>query len=422
MLKKIASLTLLIATITTSFLFSPPPRKEQQDLCAYIALNRYMGVIANTDSYAFCQLAENPNDIWTNTLRQSRPLYPFLGAILGSCFNLLPMQKIVGDKKIQTHHEVNTKRGDKDIMTSFIPYYAGYVFLNYLILLITLLLYHRLLIYYQIDKVWIWLSSVLLLSNEVTKAFFWTPHQQMCNILLPILAMYLTHSVISGRLSNRQIMGINIILGVCSLMYMSFWLAGIAVLAAWLLYDIQSKKKLSTSHFIFPVVNVILLFLPFFIWIFIVKMKVGQFAAAEVKQYNYVFWLFQENVWELLQTNTIDFFLTLKKVIFLPTLIIFLLLGFHIWNEKQSRIFIKTNNKIVFFASFAFFFCFLWVLGGYLTRLTFTLFPFLLLMIAYLIQRIVKRYEVRRIYWVVGLSVVVICCHLYWVSSYGPFY
>jgi hypothetical protein len=207
-MKKILKYLAIILIANLSFLFSPPPDKEalNEGYHSYIPLNSYMGVTINGDSYIFIDCAIPPSDLMQqNSFRQARAFYVMAGAALGNTIYYLTtplhrvMDRYLKEKNIfQTEYTLSHPAE----ITKYFFFYTGYVILNIIILLFALLLFEKIII--ALSGNWkngSLLFAIFLLklaSNQESKLFFWTPHQQLLNILTPLLCLH------TGRPSISQ--------------------------------------------------------------------------------------------------------------------------------------------------------------------------------------------------------------------------
>jgi hypothetical protein len=116
---------------------------------------------------------------------QDRPAHAFLAWASGSILRLIgfPNQtrEILGNSGTGTQYES--------------VFYISFLLINYLTLVIAVLLAIKFVTDDQFQKKSVSSFSTQLIvilivaANELTKTFFWTPHSQMFNILLPVLAL-----------------------------------------------------------------------------------------------------------------------------------------------------------------------------------------------------------------------------------------
>ncbi len=193
-------LTLLLLAVNLSFWLAPAPR-GQPDVeywGHYQRVGPGLGFVVNHDSYGYLLVARQPARLLRpGEVRQSRPLYALLGTVVGyPLAAALRAGQAVGIIPSATDPERLTWAG----------FYGGYVLLNGLALLLSLLLLRYLVGQSTVgrDEMWLfWPLAWVLTANPVTKAFFWTAHQQMLTLLVPLFCLAL-----AVRLRLRQAAGL----------------------------------------------------------------------------------------------------------------------------------------------------------------------------------------------------------------------
>jgi hypothetical protein len=152
-----------------------------------------LNVLINCDSAVFMKDAQSPSRLFDGeSVYQDRPAHALFVWVMS---NIL---KVVGFPN--SSREIVGNSGETTLYQS--AFYLSYLVINLLILLVAV----KLAINYvypdnHTRKTYSNASSVLLIiflvaGNELTKTFFWTPHSQMFNVLLPVLALVL--------ISNRE--------------------------------------------------------------------------------------------------------------------------------------------------------------------------------------------------------------------------
>ena len=125
-------------------------------------------------------------------------------------------------------------------------FYLGYFILNILVLWLALFLFER--IFYQIVKpsqfsdYAMYLLMVFIASNPITKAFFWTVHQQMFNLLTPLLCIYILSrsDQLQKPLSFSQMASVFLLGGFLLLVYGNF----ILLLPVLVFFYISHRKEI----------------------------------------------------------------------------------------------------------------------------------------------------------------------------------
>ena len=197
-MKKIGSYTILILIGNIFFLFSPrldPTTPNTQCVHNYVRLNNYMGFHVNCDAFAFIDNAIHPKKLLQpNSFRQSRPGYIMAGTLTGySIFFLTSPFHAYIDKALKRKLPPGSLNGTKKRVL-FVSFYTGLVLINLTLLVISLILFEKIILIlsgkWKNGRLLFILILTLLSANQLTKYLFWTPHSQMFNILTPLLCIY----------------------------------------------------------------------------------------------------------------------------------------------------------------------------------------------------------------------------------------
>ncbi|HKP74836.1 MAG TPA: hypothetical protein VJT67_04800, partial [Longimicrobiaceae bacterium] len=219
---------LVVALVPLFYLLSPPPtRAEQATRCvSTLHLAGPANIVLNCDSYEFAVVARDPSLLLTpaHKLRQARPLYAVAGWVFGLPFRAAGVDRIAA-------RVLGPSRAE---FAAAAPEFAGFILLNGLLLVLALEVFRRTLGGARYSAAWMILPATLLAVNEVTKAFFWSPHQQLLNVLIPVgaIALYAWMQPRLGALGWPRMAAIGVAIGLCELMYGAFAIvaAGAALL------------------------------------------------------------------------------------------------------------------------------------------------------------------------------------------------
>jgi hypothetical protein len=184
-----------------------------------VHVNRFMAYPLNCDSALFLQLAQHPADLlvkgslghesavaaWrlrTDHLRQSRPGYVALSAfgsrLLGSPAARLGLDRAYG----QTD-----------------PAYIPLILINLAVVVTAVVLLARLLGQFGAPACVVVSLCSLLVLNDLMKAFFWTPHQQMFALLTPLGTITAGRWLILKRPGPLSVAVLGLGLGLGALIY-----------------------------------------------------------------------------------------------------------------------------------------------------------------------------------------------------------
>lgn len=414
--RQVLSCTLLILLAALSFLFAPAPRTEDEYCGTYLHLTSYAGFTANCDGYVYMEDARHPAHLLEpNEVRQSRPLFVLLGTAVGyPCSWALQLLSTTGLLPAQLRQHLPAK------YQPLIGFYAGYVLLNYGVLLGSLLLFiwlYRRLTQGQGSQVVLSGLLVFLVSNQVTKAFFWAVHQQMFTFFTPLFCLYLLVRLTEKRFSERALLGLALGTGGLCLLYGSFVLVLPCLLYALYFW----RKGYSTLRFWGMAGKTSAVFLlPTALWILGLRLFGIHYYNHEVKAYRQFVWLKDallepdQHLSTSLRQNLAQFGATQSAIIgfWVAALGLVLLLVWHQrrggWGSLPPVGWLPVGLLGLFTVFFA-------LLGFYKERLTFTLVPLLLCFIGFALHQL----RTPQLSWiVVGVALV---WHFWQVVAYGPF-
>ncbi|RSK46148.1 hypothetical protein [Hymenobacter perfusus] len=409
-LRRIAAYTLLILVATGSFWFSPAPLTEDEYCGTYLHLGPHAGFTANCDGFVYMDNARQPARLLEpRAVRQSRPLFILLGTAVGypvtwavqglQSSGLLPAQVV---QKLPAKYQ------------PLLGFYIGYVLLNYAVLLAALLLFRHL--YYRLtagqgSRLVLAVLLIFLVSNQITKAFFWTVHQQMFTFLVPLLLLYVALQLRESGRWRAQLPGLAALGGLLALVYGSFVL-GLPVLlyGAWL----QREKQTTVGLLLRLMLLVGLFLLPTLGWIALLKLRGVTYYNHEAEAYGQLVWLhavWQQPLPDFLQLagrNLLRFLATLPAI----GPFVAVAAGLLLWPRRPERTRFSSRciGALLLLQT-----GFLVALGYYKDRLTFMLVPLLLLLVAGVLLRLPGR-------WVgIGLLAAALGWHAWQVLRYGPF-
>ena len=236
-MKKVIRYSILILTVSVSFLFSPSP-KSKKDYCGiYIRLNNSEGFTFNCDAGEFCTNARDPSKVLEDSAaRQSRPLYILVASGIG-----YPIQWVTEQLSIPLFKNMEPDP------TMYAGYYIAYIVINFIILLFSLLLFDSIAIHLsdgQISNLMLLVFQLLLTSNEITKTFFWTAHQQFFSMFTPLLTIWLSIIIIQKKYTLADISVFSLLCGILMLMYGNFP----PMFFCLLLIAYQTDKQIKILH------------------------------------------------------------------------------------------------------------------------------------------------------------------------------
>ena len=417
------ALTLGLAVCCSFWLAPAPLGSPEIDYWGhYVRVGPGLGFVVNHDSYGYIAVAQEPHRLLLpREVRQSRPLYALLGAAVG--YPLTAGLRLAGRVGLapQLWPEVS----------NFWGFYGGYVLLNALALLGSLRLLRYLWRLLAAGRGASWQFYALawvLVANPVTKAFFWTAHQQMFAFLVPLFCVAL-----AAWLRQRPALGWGALsggalaLGLLPLVYGSFVLVWPALAYGLLGPGFVARAtapaapwwraalaKAAASAALFAV--------PTLLWIALLRAHGTTYYNHEAERYHQLVWLLEAqhlpltDYFKLVFAKIGEYFgsFYLMKWWLLGVASLY---GATWWRQRfrhSGPLLPPTVSPALAWVSgcFGLFFA---LLGYYPERLTYALLPLVLCLLAALLPHWPPRYAQP-----VAFTVAA-AWHLYVVLSYGPF-
>jgi hypothetical protein len=174
LLKVTGLYVILVAAAAGSYLLAPPARANDK-LCGRIVhLGGLLSFPLNCDSPELVLYAIEPGRLLnTDSTRQDRPLYVVAGALLTRVLVVSSVWRLVPKRMYQSITAMHRGTG-MDRAELFLCAYLAYLLMNAALVLLTLLLFHWLVAQQWSVNLIVVGFAMLLLTNDVVKAFFWT--------------------------------------------------------------------------------------------------------------------------------------------------------------------------------------------------------------------------------------------------------
>jgi hypothetical protein len=243
--------------------------------------------------------------------------------------------------------------------------------------------------------------------------FFWTAHQQMFTFLTPLLCVYTMQWLsVNKAASIIQISAISLFVGLSMLVYGNFVLLVISLFSALIYYRFSPKVN---------ALSILLVALPTVIWLVILNYEGVAYYNHEIAHYRQFVWVADSlsvsisAFWDAVKGNSNIFFHTFGSI----TVIIAALAVTTIYNVLTSNIRMSDGSLIrLCWFVIAITLPFLFFMGFYQERLTYTLIaPVLILIALYYSEAFRSTSKIRQ-----AVSLLfVLAWHIYQVSTYGPF-
>jgi hypothetical protein len=350
--------------------------------------------------------AQDPSRVFEgNSVYQDRPAHSVLAWILATIMKFFGLPN-------QAREVVGTS-GQTTVYESL--YYASYLFINLVVVVVSVLLAMKCIfgsLNWSTIKAEKNLAATILLivaANELTKTFFWTPHSQMFNILLPTLSLALLASR-SKINSFRHFISLNIITLLLMFFYPFFGLIfGLLLFTGY-------------SSLILRFVTIVLFSSVYVIYPFILEFFGGKHRNFVVEEYRQYVWLLDSIRDNDLIPNLIG---NLKSFIstfpIIPTIVLTALAILLLINTVKSQSYSKGKvwiDLVPYLLFVTLYLTALSLMGYYSRRLTLGPYIFLeLLLIKFSIQVLSEKLDKSKRLLLIMLWVLLIGS---WVGTNGP--
>lgn len=405
------------AAESLTLLAHPPVETSPALRCADIVpIVSHVNIIENCDSHGFIELAHDPRKIVGNKW-QARPLYLVLGWIMAIPFRV--------------PRSVAYRAGlTRDPFSNPDPYYAGFVLLNWLLMVGAAWVFLLLVGPGSLFESRILLPLTILLVNEVTKAFFWTPHLQIFNVFVPlfIVAMVAWLDERVSRMTWRSFALVGVLLGLASLLYGVFVIAVLALTVA-LVRDTLRNKRNKLPAIASAGAMLAAFLVPIELWRWLVISKTGAFSVLEIYRYHQFVWITEDiaqtprRLLPDLVQNIGVFLHTLPVVIVFPALVI---CGVVIAAQALEKPMTASANSTRVLRGILSYYAvsipFYALMGFYATRLSWALVPPLALILSFAIKSLdggMSEAQRRRLK--AALAVMSCVYVAYWIGVHGPY-
>ena len=262
----------LLLVVSLGWIVAPPPTSPEQYCGRRIEFTSWAGITVNCDSGGFAGLALHPAEILrVGNLRQSRPVFTLMGTVVG-----WPIAQVVD----RVRPGIEPRAG----------YFMGYILLNFLFAATAIELFAWLLGAIGATSAEIWLLSVFLIANDLTKAFMWTAHSQLFGPLGPLVTLALCTWLTMRPRSVPSLALVGLLLSLGILSYgMFFVTVGVLLLAdAW---DGWKQRRTWTQQAIRAAALAVPALLPVALWPVWVSAQIGSFYSHELVVYRQFVWM-----------------------------------------------------------------------------------------------------------------------------------
>lgn len=301
----------LLLVVAGAFLFSPKPRNERY--CGErVDVGGRASFLFHCDSEEFMRVAIHPGRLLeARSTRQSRPVVPLLAVPL-TYLVLLPVQTFQLAPPSVRHAIArhSTSLTEDQAVSSF----TAYVALNALIVVIGLLIFNALV---PGPPFLVMAASVLLLSDDFIKTFFWTPHTEMLNLVVPLGGILVSRSLLREPARDLRFFALlGGLIGLLTLAYGSFLIW--APIAATSLVVRRQWSGIGRRL----VVLAVAMLVPIVAWVATCLATAGSYYSPEVSDFRQFVWILDAlhhgNLGHAFTHNIDRYALRLRQVALLP--------------------------------------------------------------------------------------------------------
>jgi hypothetical protein len=401
----ISLVAVVIFSLNLSTLFRgfPPPNWEKSG----VAIELPFGLVRfiNGDVPQTLGVSEHLTELWApKQVRQSRPLAIAIPSLINKFIEVVSLGKInIGLNQEQTTPEL------------------GFLILNIIILSISTILTIKILSPKNTLQRLVTIFVILIMvNNPVTRAFFWTGHQQIFHLLIGPLTIFLILHIYNKNLKQYLLNGFALGLGI--LAYGGFITS---VLSIFFIICIKDKIKNAILYLAIAI-------LPYLLWVSFCIIKAGSYYNHEVEVYRQFIWVFDSfQKGDFLNTlifNLFRFmssFSDIQTMMCLIMLLITTLLSLSMYinfqtktshlnkDVEKSKIFIIS---IASFISISTMFIFYIMMGFYGNRLTWSIITTIIVFCGYL--QIETFANLSNIFYIRISSIIYILLILIWGVSF----
>jgi hypothetical protein len=364
-----------------------------------LEITKGIGVLINCDSAVYMKDAQSPSRLFNGeSVYQDRPLPTLLVSLFAKIWHFFNLpdyyRDIVGNSGVVVTYSLMT--------------YILFLILSATILSISCWLgiktfsniASKLNINNQSFTFIVFIFTILISMNELTKTFFWTPGSQMFNILIPVYLFYLlqfAYSPVSDRF---------FILNVCAFIVLLFSYAFFILLIIPLVLLGWKNYKLR----IFVLATSVLIYASYPILLRLLGGTYNNFAIGYRRMYVWVIDAYFDNEF----VDKISQFLTLflKTFPIIPICIsLLILIMFVNYKKNLSVIKLEFFTLLIYTLALAFY-------GYYSRRLTFPIIIFLFLMILKMYMRYPKKISSPQVSLAFGAIISITLFS--WLFTNGP--
>jgi hypothetical protein len=366
---------------------------EIPDCTRLVGVTKSVNVLVNCDSSVFMKDAQHPMRVFNGVSDyQDRPIYSLLASLVNLFFELLQLPS--------QNFDVIGNSGNSHVYTSTI--FLSFIVINSILLFTAVFLTIAVCKKTLEDSGFNQSSRGLIIScavaivtlNEITKTFFWTPHTQIPNVIVPIYSIYLllNHKrFVEKKFYRRQILAIAI--GI-----FLYPLIGILLLIPFF-SSFQSWK--------FKTIFSSLAAMPYLIYPLIIEFFGGEFRNVTITKYREFVWVIDVARSSDPFANFLNFLRAfLVSIPTVPTLFILVIFTISCFKSRKITYFSDSfwRNSIYFGLFYGFF---TFIIGFYARRLSYGFVLYFVILAFFAILKMIPDFKYLKLGLITTLSILV---------------
>jgi hypothetical protein len=261
----VAIVAMAVLVCGNLLLLSPKP---EQPFCAdTIHVNQALSYPFHCDSAGFLTLAHDPEHLLNpGEMRQSRPGYVVLAAAATAALGGVT-------------HGLGLDQAYKQHDRAYIPL----IVINFVLLIVAAVLLARLLARVGAPPWAVVALCAMVIVNDLTKWFLWTPHQQILALLVPVATMMLGWWVLTAEPGRRRMTVAGLLVGLTALCYGSVLITVAAVAIVILVRHRRAGFERAGLYVVSAIA-------PTMLWIITCRIVAGSYFNQEVQRFGEFIW------------------------------------------------------------------------------------------------------------------------------------
>ncbi|PHQ80475.1 MAG: hypothetical protein COB66_04710 [Coxiella sp. (in: Bacteria)] len=367
-----------------------PTAMQKKDCVVNVHIVGPFGISMACDSPEYILDAVHPSHLLKkDSVRQSRPGLSLAAYVVSKPLSFLNTLSRAYHPKL-TRSDIKSSRANA-LLQSGLSVFAAYALLNLATLIAACYLFFSMVRVHKGITLATMSLLVMLLINPATEAYFWSPHDQMFNIMGPLLLVWIGYQGFHSSVFERKWYWISAMLGLLVTAYGLFLLfAPVLFLIFVYQFTVKFNNTAGIGRYIVRLaVHAVVFIVPTLIWYLYVMHTTGSYYVHEAAAFHQFTWiisglhqgvgyvlhrLVQNAIWTMTMMVRYSYWLLLIIVGLIVTL---RQLKFASWDKGRLVVFGVMTALFILFSTF----------NGYIApHVEFTVVPIFIITCAYLIE------------------------------------